>query len=147
VLWVHATRFDEAYKESARKIRLPGWHDPKVNTLQLVFEWLSGESVDRWLLVLDNADDEEVFFSTKNDLLPERGKGQKPMANYIPRNSNGTVMITTRDQHIGGRLADGGKPIAVLPLTLQEAEQLLQSKTCTGQRLQSGIGASISGKV
>jgi tetratricopeptide (TPR) repeat protein len=132
VLWVHAsttTRFDEAYKEIARKACLPGWEDRKVNTLQLVFEWLSGESIDRWLLVLDNADDEDVFFGTKNDLLAGRGKGQKPMANYIPRNLNGSVIITTRDQRIGRRLADSGKPIAIMPMAIQEAEQLLQSKT------------------
>jgi tetratricopeptide (TPR) repeat protein len=131
VLWVHAstaTRFDEAYKEIARKAHLPGWHDPKVNTLQLVFEWLSGESTHRWLLVLDNADDEEVFFGTKNDLLSKRMGKKKPMANYIPCSSNGSIIITTRNQRIGGRLADGAKPIAVLPLTIQEAQRLFQSK-------------------
>ena len=127
-MWIHA-RFDEAYKEIARKARLPGWQDPKVNTLQLVFEWLSGDSIDRWLLVLDNADDEGVFFSTESNLSSEKMERKKTIASYIPRSSNGLVMITTRDRRIGGRLADRAKPITVLPLTMQAAEQLLRSRT------------------
>jgi tetratricopeptide (TPR) repeat protein len=133
VLWVHAssiTRFEEAYKEIARKARLPGWHDPKVNTLKLVCEWLSGESVERWLLVLDNADNEDVFFSTKSDLSSEELERENPLANYIPRSPHGSVMITTRDERVGLRLAEGEAPVAVLQLDVQDAERLLRSRTC-----------------
>jgi hypothetical protein len=130
-LWIHAstiTRFDQAYKEVARKARLPGWDDPKANTLQLVFEWLSSESVDRWLLILDNADDANVFFGTKHDLLSQGMEKYKTIANYLPRSLNGSIIITTRDRRVGETLADRKKPIEVLPLTMQEGEWLLQSK-------------------
>src|SRR5947199_154886 len=79
VFWVHAStamRFDQAYNDIAKKLNLPGHEDPKVNILQLVYEWLSNEDHNTWLMVLDNADDIETFFSAKQ--MP-------PLFNYLPK--------------------------------------------------------------
>ncbi len=54
---------------------------------------------------------------------------KRPVVSYIPRSANGSIIITTRDQRIGRRLADSEKPIVVMPMAIQEAERLLQVKT------------------
>ncbi|KAF7510444.1 hypothetical protein GJ744_006723 [Endocarpon pusillum] len=131
VFWVHASnvsRFQNAYKNIARKLGLPGWEDPKTNTLELVSEWLSNEDHGPWLIILDNADDGETFFGTRSDGLSLEAEHRAPLVSYLPRNSKGSIIITTRDARVGERLSDREKSITVLPLVVQEAEHLLQSK-------------------
>lgn len=44
MFWVYSsniTRFDQAYKEIARKLKLPGLDSPDIDTLKVVTEWLS----------------------------------------------------------------------------------------------------------
>lgn len=70
VFWVHtsnATQFEQAYRDIAAKVELPGRDDPKVDTLQLVYDWFCDERNGRWLMVIDNADDDEVFFAADED--------------------------------------------------------------------------------
>lgn len=45
----------------AVKLELPGWDDPKTNVLGLVSRWLSDAGNSRWPMILDNADDINVF--------------------------------------------------------------------------------------
>jgi hypothetical protein len=123
VFWVDgstAAGFNQAYNSIARKLNLPGHEGPKVDTLRLVYEWLSDEDHGAWLMVLDNADDIEVIFSAKPT--------SSPLFNYLPRSLKGSIIITTRDARLGERLADMEKPIVVPPLAIQEAERLLRSK-------------------
>ena len=40
-----------------------GWDDPKADVLRLVRSWLCDESNGRWVMVVDNADDADVFFT------------------------------------------------------------------------------------
>ena len=66
ILWVFAStteRFEQAYRDIARRLNLPRWDDPNVDTLRIVSDWLNDEDHDGWLMVLDNADDESVFFN------------------------------------------------------------------------------------
>ncbi|KAI9860949.1 MAG: hypothetical protein M1813_005628 [Trichoglossum hirsutum] len=131
VFWIHATtvsRMDQAYKDIARKLCLPGWNDPNVDTFQLVSKWLSDDTHRPWLLVLDSADDIEVFFNTKSNPSSVGSEQTAPLVNYLPRSSNSSTLITTRDKRVGERLADREKVIMVLPMAEPEAEQLLWSK-------------------
>src|ERR1700722_5823880 len=130
VFWIHAStiyRVDQAYKDIARKLCLPGWNDPNVDTFQLVSEWLSNDAHGPWLLVLDNADDMETFFGTKSS--PSVGSEQAvPLVTYLPCNPNGSILVTTRDKRVGERLANREKATMVLPMAEGEAERLLWSK-------------------
>jgi tetratricopeptide (TPR) repeat protein len=128
---VHAStayRMDQSYKDIARKLCLNGWDDPNVNTFQLVSEWLSDDAHGPWLLVLDNADDVEVFFSAKLNPSSIGSKQTAPLINYLPRSSNGSTIITTRDKRVGERLANREKAIMVLPMAGPEATRLLWSR-------------------
>ena len=112
----------------AKKLCLAGWNDPNVDTFQLVSEWLSDDSHGSWLLVLDNADNMKIFFSTKSNLSSVGSEQTAPLINYLPRSSNGSILITTRDKRIGERLANREKAIVVSPMAGPEAEALLWSK-------------------
>ena len=131
VFWVYAgtkAKFEQGYQEIARRLCLPGWDDQKVDTLQLVYEWLSNEHNDEWLLIVDNADDEAAFFANKSREPMQELGASKPLARYLPKSIKGSVLVTTRDKRVGQRLAGREKAIEVLPMTAQDSKDLLQSR-------------------
>jgi hypothetical protein len=133
VFWVHSNnvaRFDQAYKEIARKLKLPGLDGPDVDTLEVVTEWLSDEDNGPWLMVLDNADDKEVLFGTNIQAPSRQSKREESAAlvKYIPRSSNSSILVTTRDRRFGERLVNLEKTVAVVPFKVTDAKQLLRNK-------------------
>ncbi|KAK7219299.1 hypothetical protein V2G26_007302 [Clonostachys chloroleuca] len=65
IFWVHASnaeRFHQAYASIAKECNIPGHDDPKADILSLVQEWLEKKYKTQWLMVIDNADDMELFF-------------------------------------------------------------------------------------
>src|SRR5580700_5628156 len=109
-------------------MEIPGFQDPRKSTLQLVSDWLSDKDNGSWLVVLDNADDAEIWIGSEpsQEDSPEQSA---PLVNYIPRGPHGFVLITTRDSQVGKRLANAReKPIDVLPFRPIDAEILLRSK-------------------
>jgi hypothetical protein len=78
VFWVHGStkaRFEEAYRGIADRLELPRRYDPKINVLQLVRDWLCDEANGRWMVVLDNVDNLEVFY-------PQPDSGQDALAAF-----------------------------------------------------------------
>jgi hypothetical protein len=72
--------------------------------VQTVADWLSSEKSGSWLMVLDNADDAELWLGNQHS---EGGMGKRavPLFDYLPRGSHGRVLITTRDSQLGKQLA------------------------------------------
>ena len=75
----------------AKKLRLPSLDDPKANVVAAVADYLTEEDIGPWLMVLDNADDLEMFTA------PVSVGQTRPLADFIPRSANGQVVITTRE--------------------------------------------------
>ncbi|KAL8801104.1 MAG: hypothetical protein Q9182_004697 [Xanthomendoza sp. 2 TL-2023] len=124
IFWVHAStasRVDQAYKHIAKKLNLPGWDDLSLNTFELVSEWLSRHG--RWLLILDNADDIDLFFGP-----PALSERHKQMHQYLPRCDDGSTIITSRDKRVAYRLSDREDPIIVENMTTDDAGALLRSR-------------------
>src|SRR5436190_1636023 len=95
VFWIHAgavSRMDQGYRDIARKLSLPDWNDPNVDTFQLVSGWLSNDAHGPWLLVLDNADDMEIFFSTKSHPSSVGSEQTAPLVSYLPWSTNGSTL-------------------------------------------------------
>lgn len=120
-------RFIQAYQDIARKLNLPGCDGPQSDTARLVSEWLSEASNGVWLMILDNADDLDIFFSTKVASV-SKGATFSPLISYVPRTSHGLIVITTRDRRLGERLADREPPVTLGPMPSIEAEMLLRSR-------------------
>ncbi|EMT62469.1 Protein SERAC1 [Fusarium odoratissimum] len=128
VFWVHASsaeRFSEGYTNIANECKIPGHEDPTFDVLPAVRDWLESDECGQWLMVIDNADDMQLFFpqteSSKINLNTERGLGQ-----FIPQCAHGNALITTRNMQVGSRFTKGKCPIEVGTMDEHEATQLLR---------------------
>lgn len=77
------------------------------NTYKISLQWLEFKQ-ERWLLVLDNADDPSVN-----------------MLKYIPVNSQGSILITTRNQELLLLAQEPGSTCKISSMEPEEALQLL----------------------
>lgn len=119
VFWVHggtAERFREAYARIAERCRVPGRKHPSSNVLSLVKRWLESEDRGRWLMVIDSADDAQLF------------SGPRTLGHWVPDCTHGSVLVTTRDKAAASRLSPGGHIIEVGKMDAGESIQLLQGK-------------------
>ncbi|KFA46642.1 hypothetical protein S40293_08203 [Stachybotrys chartarum IBT 40293] len=127
VFWVHAgtrARVEEGFRSIADAVKLAGRNQPKADIPLLVHNWLSNERNGRWVMVIDSADDCDVFLDTVEGACEGR-----PLSTYLPQSRNGSIIITTRDKRLANRLT--GKrdnAIEVGPMTETEAVVLLKKK-------------------
>ena len=126
-------RFEGAYRSIAATLDLPGADDPKTDVLGLVSRWLSNIDNGRWLLILDNADDIDVFQKTQEEGSSKGNGLNLPLSSYIPQSITGSVLVTTRDRRATSWLSTGyTSVIPVNLMKLEEADQLLRAKVPDG---------------
>ena len=128
VFWVYAStpeRMEKAYQEIAKKATLVGAGDPKVDQFQLVKHWLESDDSGSWLMIIDNADDEKLFFGEDKDLASDLSSFSNNMACYLPQRSNGSVLLTTRNKKLGVKFAAVSGVITILKMSLSESKRLL----------------------
>ncbi|KUM60368.1 hypothetical protein ACN42_g6761 [Penicillium freii] len=89
-----------AYRKVAQNLRLPGCEESDVDILELVQTYHSDETIGPWLLILDNADDLELWTSP---LTSEAGA--KCLSDYMPRSRRGAIIWTTRDRKVATGVA------------------------------------------
>jgi tetratricopeptide (TPR) repeat protein len=132
VFWVHAStraRFEEAYRDIADRLQLPGRSDPKANVLRLVRNWLQDEANGTWLLILDNADDVNVFYHKQAHASDQSVSPLTSLAEYVPQCRNGSILITSRNKDAAARLAGGYTRVkGVSALGEDQALHLLRNK-------------------
>jgi len=125
VFWAHADtlfKFVQACRNIAENLRLSDWQDPKTNALQLLHQWLGDDQNEPWLFVIDNLDDLDVLETS----LPFEDNSLT-LLQFFPPNTNGAIIVTTRDRRVGERLTVRGTTTTVLPMTTSEAKELLRS--------------------
>ncbi|RYP03247.1 hypothetical protein DL764_005294 [Monosporascus ibericus] len=133
--WIHAgtrARVEEGFKEIADAAKIPGRNQPKADILQLVYQWLRNERNGQWLIVLDSADDVNVFYGTdeKAKQTVTIGEGMRPLWTYLPQSSNGSTLITTRDKELAFKLTgDHRNIIEVGPMDQDHALTLFATKS------------------
>ncbi|WYZ43755.1 hypothetical protein EsH8_VII_000191 [Colletotrichum jinshuiense] len=134
IFWVHAStkaRFEEAYRGIAERLQLPGRSEPHVDVIQLVYDWLCTEDNGEWLMVLDNADDVDVFYPKPNcdKSMHATSTAQRPLASFLPQSSNGMILITSRSRDVAERLTGSGWNVLSIPaMDEDQAHQLLRNK-------------------
>ncbi|KAJ5520269.1 TPR-like protein [Penicillium fimorum] len=143
VFWVHAsdiTRYEEGLRDIAERVKIPRRQDPSANIFQLVGNWLQDLQEERWVLILDNIDDDEYFHkpafqNSRTACNDERaglsnhegGLSEKSPLEFLPRTPNGSVVITTRSRRIAMNLVNECNIITVEP-SESHAVALLQRK-------------------
>ncbi|OBT82207.1 hypothetical protein VE02_08678 [Pseudogymnoascus sp. 03VT05] len=150
VFWVHASnagRFKQAYTNIAAKIELPGRDDPNADILRLVYNWLSDERNGRWLIILDNADDDQVFHSTSEvsgSVTHVTDVAAAPLASFLPQSSNGWVLVTSRDLAAAMNLVGiRDNVFHVGPMPEEEALMLLKTRVSVDKAFEDDAKALI----
>ncbi|KAB5583696.1 hypothetical protein GE09DRAFT_1079792 [Coniochaeta sp. 2T2.1] len=130
VLWVYArtrARVEESFKTIADMAKLPSRNDQGANIFQIVCTWLASRRRGKWLMILDSADSDDVFFARGGS-----GQEEKPLAAYLPQNVNGSIVITTRDGSLARRLTGHDRHlISVGSMSETDAVTLLERRLGT----------------
>ncbi len=119
----------QAYRDIAQTLKLSGCNDSKIDPCGLVFKWLNEDDSGDWLLILDNADDADLFL--RSDVSPTtETPTSRSLIDYLPRrlSPQRLLIITTRNRHLGEELVKGEICVEISPFSSQEARELLRSK-------------------
>jgi hypothetical protein len=83
--------FEQACASIAKALRISQAGGGDEDKKELVQQHLSSSRAGRWLFVVDNADDADIFFGT------EQSRG---MVDYLPESETGVVVYTTRTPEV-----------------------------------------------
>jgi hypothetical protein len=127
IIWVPALTaeiFRRAYQEIGRQLKIPGIDSPDCDVEERVKDYLSSEYQGRWLLIVDNADDTELW---SKRAARANGDVSKSLINSLPRSSKGSIVLTTRNRTIAADFSGvPGATIEVLKMNEGIAIQLFQ---------------------
>lgn len=127
VFWIQAgtqAQVQEGLRTIADTVKLPGRNTKAANLPRLVHSWLSDERNGKWLIVIDGADDFDVFFGASGGASQEMSR---PLATYLPQSAHGSLVMTSRSRDLSIRLTGSiDRLIDVGPMTRQDAIALLR---------------------
>jgi energy-coupling factor transporter ATP-binding protein EcfA2 len=120
VFWIaapSADAFERAVQKIAQQLWLLSAADQSEDGKDLLKLHLSTSSTGKWLLIVDNADDAEIFkASTRSDSL----------LRYLPESPLGVTVFTTRSSSVAHHLA-GKETLELEEMTSDEAAELLEA--------------------
>ncbi|KAJ5416976.1 uncharacterized protein N7487_000526 [Penicillium crustosum] len=141
VFWVHASnaaRSEESLRNIAERTKIPGRRDRDANIFQLFGNWLQDGKIGKWILVLDNLDDDELLrkplaTSTDDKANAQNHNSTQPPLKYLLESSEGSIIITSRNKGVALEIAGYMKHlIDVQPMAIDEALVLIQKKLGSG---------------
>ncbi|KAJ5805569.1 uncharacterized protein N7503_003171 [Penicillium pulvis] len=141
VFWVHASnaaRCEKSLRDLADRVKIPGRQDRNVDIFQLVGNWLQDETIGKWILILDNVDDDGLIRNPSSTGQGSQNRETISLSNDITttqpplrpllQSSNGFIIITSRSRMVGLEIAGHRNLIEVRPMEKIEAIDLLQRK-------------------
>lgn len=135
VFWVFAgspARFEEDFRKIATDVQIPGRDNPQADIFTLVCNWLRNPTNGRWLIIIDNADDAQIFPNSEVDSPKSQESGQRrhsrPLSCFLPQTDNGRILMTTRYRDIALKFVEGQDIIPVDPMNESDALELLEQK-------------------
>ena len=130
IFWVDAetpTKIEQGYRTIANAVRISGRNDKDADIMKLVYDWLQDASKASWVLILDNADDKDVFSSPPPSSL--HSQTGKQMRDFLPQSSNGNILITSRSRDAAVQVTCNYKHIFLVEEMIEnEAMAVLQSQ-------------------
>lgn len=121
IFWIQATEqltFEKGMFDVGKKLSIPGIEDEKADAKELVKQWLSNQTDGKWLLILDNADD-QALWGKRSDTKQQ----EFSLVKYLPRTTNGSILVTTRSRRVATFLA-GKQVIDLSTLSPDEAAEM-----------------------
>ncbi|KAJ5612510.1 Tetratricopeptide-like helical [Penicillium lagena] len=136
VFWIHAsnaTRFEQSCRDIVDRARIPGRQHPKANVFKLLHDWLQDETKGKWVLILDNLDDEQSLH--KISLVAQDGLGSNQSGTpeqciraYFPQSLNGLIIMTSRRRRVVSHMVEDRDIILVEPMDETHATTLFDKK-------------------
>jgi hypothetical protein len=151
IFWLHASsqsRFEQGLNEIARVLFSPNakylqqrsmnWYNkvetyghPSQDILPVLRDWFCGDSSGKWLWIIDNADDEDVFFKefVPSVQLPATS-ARRWICDYLPRKAGCRILYTSRNRVCAQRLTSRSlhsKIIQIAPLALTDAVKVVEN--------------------
>jgi hypothetical protein len=124
--------FEQACADIARALHIPLAAGEEGAAKELVKQHLSAGRTERWLLVLDNADDADILF----------GAGQsKGIVNYLPESEEGVTVYTTRTLKVAVSLTRGDA-IELGAMDRQDAKDFLEKSLIRKDLLGNGAATT-----
>ena len=118
-------RCEHSLRGLADRVKVPGRQDRNANIFQLVGNWLQDERIGKWILVLDNVDDDELLRKTGTE---RHCSSTQPPLRYLLESSNGSIIVTSRNKGVALDIVSHKNVIELLPMTKAEALDLLHKK-------------------
>ncbi|KAJ5819498.1 hypothetical protein N7474_005089 [Penicillium riverlandense] len=144
VFWIHASntaRCEKSLRDLADRVKILGRQDRTANIFQLVGNWLQDEKIGKWILILDNVDDDGLLRKPSATAQEGQANSQtnastQPPLRYLLESSNGCIIITSRNRRVALDIAGQKNIIAVQQMKKAEALDLLQKKLHTPGELE-----------
>jgi hypothetical protein len=121
-------RYEEGLRDLAERVKIPRRQDPAADIFQLVGNWLQDLEGERWVIILDNIDEDEYLHkpALKDSILADNNEradlpnhsgrlSKKSPLEFLPRTPNGSIIITTRSRRIAINLVNECDIITVEP--------------------------------
>lgn len=128
---------EQGFQQIAGILDLPGRDDPTASIFQIVETWLK-DTNEKWLLVVDNADDPIMFSKLARE---EKAKEEKAKENlrqftfpplvtpHLPHSEKGSILVTSRNEEASLALVGEDKNIIhVGEMNEEESLELLFKK-------------------
>ncbi|KAJ5343592.1 uncharacterized protein N7506_003416 [Penicillium brevicompactum] len=136
VFWVHAStaaRYEESVRNLADRANIPGRQDHNANIFQLFANWLQDGDIKKWVLVIDNVDDDELLRKPLGTWGEAREAQHhiptRPPLKYLLETSTGSIVITSRNKSVALEIAGHERyVIHVQPMDLESSLLLMQKK-------------------
>ncbi|KAK2794333.1 hypothetical protein FQN52_008691 [Onygenales sp. PD_12] len=138
IFWIHAStpeRFRQGAAQIAQECKVPGHNDPKADVAQVLKVWLEEKIRGPWLMVLDNADDVQMFFGPDSSLPsthaePSEFRAGTQLRHYIPNSSHGAILVTSRNKSAAVKFTKsiGADIISVDGMDGKECNDLIRTK-------------------
>ncbi|KAL6407229.1 Nephrocystin-3 [Ilyonectria robusta] len=117
VFWMSAlssASFEQACGDMAKNLGISTTDEDIKETIRT---YLSSGKAGKWLLVLDNADDETIVYQSSDR--------SRRILDFIPQSDDGRLLLTTRSQKVAVKIARN-KVIKLPPMSFHEARDLLE---------------------
>ena len=104
VFWVNAkTRasFRESFSAIAAAANIYHRNDISIDVLPIVHRWLCNATNGQWTMVVDNAEDADIFFASRtsrNRATVDLNLSLQRLSNFLPISPNGSILFITRNR-------------------------------------------------
>lgn len=129
IIWIHASnprRLEKSYRDVLARLNIP--QSPDMNVKLLVENYLREKNNGRWLMIVDNVDDESVILEKQDDDDEDDEDGDRPdnlqILSCIPQVPHGAVLFTSRYKSVAMKLTN--ELIELKQMSIEEGTALLK---------------------